>query len=478
MVRIDLDHPADARGALRAISQLVRAAVSPSGVRWQAGDTALQDDLFGAPPHGRDHEGLHWPGADQPVLWPEGFKALAETVALHDDLARFPLLHSLAVKLHADRRAWEDTLDPDRIALERMARQVGREIHKMHAFVRFRPVLDGDDDDARHVAWFEPAHHIVRAAAPFFATRFAAMRWAILTPRGCVAWDRQALSFAPGATRADAPLADEGDALWLTYYRSIFNPARVKVAAMKREMPVRYWKNLPEAQAIPALLAKAPQRAALMVAQSESRAAPVAAAVRAARPPPSSLATCQALAARCTHCGFAQHATQMVWGEGAPDAALMLVGEQPGDREDLEGRPFVGPAGQLLRNTLRELQWPLERLYLTNAVKHFKYTWRGKGRLHKSAAQREAEACAQWLEAEIQAVRPRALVALGAAAARSLLGCEETMASQEGQWFTRGDGIPVLVVRHPAAILRADEARQGALLSLWQDQLRQASGVL
>lgn len=501
MVRIQLDSADDTAGVLRALDQLVRASAAPDDVCWHVNASPDQDDLFGT---SSGHEGrltCQEPAPSyQPATqacnrpWPEGFEALAEAASLHEAPGRFVLLHRLATKLHADRRTWHDTLDTDRIALERMARQVRREIHKMHAFVRFKPVRD-DDGEGRHeqhVAWFEPAHHIVRAAAPFFARRFASMRWSIFTPRGCAAWDGQALHFAPGAARAAAPALalDDGDELWLTYYRSIFNPARVKVAAMRREMPVRYWKNLPEASAISTLLAEAPQRAGTMVAQAGHRLAPSPQAVLAQRPARTharaagthdthaTWRTCQSLASRCTHCAHADHATQTVWGEGPIGAPLMLVGEQPGDREDLEGRPFVGPAGQLLREALDELHWPVEQLYLTNAVKHFKYEWRGQRRIHKTPAQREALACLEWLEAEIQTIRPQAIVALGATAARSLLGPDLAVAEHEGRWLHRSDGLPVLVVRHPAAILRADPAAQAALRRHWMAHLRLADGVL
>ena len=122
-------------------------------------------------------------------------------------------------------------------------------------------------------------------------------------------------------------------------------------------------------------------------------------------------------AARCTRCPLYAPATQTVFGEGPVAARLMLVGEQPGDREDLAGRPFVGPAGALLERALQALGWPRDSLYVTNAVKHFKFEWRGKRRMHKTPAQREAAACLTWLEQEIATLRPAGLVALGAVAA-------------------------------------------------------------
>ena len=131
-------------------------------------------------------------------------------------------------------------------------------------------------------------------------------------------------------------------------------------------------------------------------------------------------------AAGCRECPLGEPATQTVWGEGTPRAKLMLVGEQPGDREDLEGRPFVGPAGRMLDRALQELGWRREGLYVTNAVKHFKFEMRGKRRMHKTPGQREAMACLHWLESEIAAVRPAAIVdgatRLGAEGTRSVAG--------------------------------------------------------
>src|SRR5262249_37413189 len=124
----------------------------------------------------------------------------------------------------------------------------------------------------------------------------------------------------------------------------------------------------------------------------------------------------------CRNCPLWEHATQTVWGEGSARAAVMLVGEQPGDKEDLAGKPFVGPAGKVLDRAFDELGWPRDELYVTNAVKHFKYEMRGTRRMHKTPGQREAQACLPWLQSEIAAIRPKVIVALGAVAARSLMG--------------------------------------------------------
>lgn len=185
---------------------------------------------------------------------------------LHDDAARFDALYRMAHRLHADRRAWCDPLEPLRIALVRRAQAVDHEAHRMKAFVRFRPVADGDlDGGMRWVAWFEPVHHVVADVAPFFRDRFTSMHWALLTPRGSVSWGGQALAVGPAATAAQAPGADDGEALWLAYCRSIFNPARVNLAALKAEMPVRFWRNLPEATQIAPLVADAAARTGTMI---------------------------------------------------------------------------------------------------------------------------------------------------------------------------------------------------------------------
>lgn len=254
---VRLDRPDDVDGFMAALRYLLHHRFLPEQVAWADG-CETQGDLFNAASGlivERHHIDAVAPGS---VCLPKGFVEIARSVALHGDAERFRQLHTMAALILGDRALWADRTHPVRLQLERMAREVGREIHKMHAFVRFRPVIA--DEGERHIAWFEPVHHIVRAAAPFFAKRFASMQWAILTPLGCAHWDRRTLTFAPPAMREEAPEPDAGEALWLAYYRSIFNPARVKVDMMRREMPVRFWKNLPEAGAITDLLHHAGER--------------------------------------------------------------------------------------------------------------------------------------------------------------------------------------------------------------------------
>jgi uracil-DNA glycosylase len=177
----------------------------------------------------------------------------------------------------------------------------------------------------------------------------------------------------------------------------------------------------------------------------------------------------------CRECPLGAHATQSVVGEGPLTAPLMLVGEQPGDQEDLQGRPFVGPAGRLLERALQELGWSRDEVYMTNAVKHFKFELRGKRRMHKTPAQREVTACMHWLEDEIALVQPRALVALGATAARALLGRAVRVLSERGQWIQRPhDGRPVLVTLHPSALLRVLPQEREAAYAAWLSDLEKA----
>jgi DNA polymerase len=184
-------------------------------------------------------------------------------------------------------------------------------------------------------------------------------------------------------------------------------------------------------------------------------------------------------AAGCRECPIGFFATQTVWGEGPVRAPLMLVGEQPGDQEDRQGRPFVGPAGALLDRALAELGWSRELVYVTNAVKHFKFEMRGKRRMHKTPAQREAAACLHWLESEIRHVKPQAIVALGSTAARQLMGYAVPIMAQRGHWLERQDGLRVLITLHPSALLRVEDAEQRATAyAQWLDDLRQAGKLL
>ncbi|MEP6824056.1 MAG: TIGR03915 family putative DNA repair protein, partial [Ramlibacter sp.] len=232
----------DLAGFRAEARNLLAHQVPPEEVSW--GTTAAQDaDLFADPAQAAESRPRGVPRAAAAIV-PASFVRLCEVVVLHTDTQRFALLYRLLWRLVHEPALRNDPIDADMLAAQQMGQAVRRDMHKMKAFVRFREVEDAAAPQAPlHVAWFEPAHHIVEAVAPWFARRFTQMRWAILTPERSVRWEGEQLHFGPGASRDDAPPADAGEQLWLTYYQSIFNPARLKLQMMQKEMPRKYWRN-------------------------------------------------------------------------------------------------------------------------------------------------------------------------------------------------------------------------------------------
>ncbi|MEN3748475.1 UdgX family uracil-DNA binding protein [Sphingomonas sp. HF-S3] len=431
---VSLEAEDDFDGWRDAARALVAARVAPSEVVWQVGDQPV--DLFG-------DEAVLAPAASAGLRVPRAFLDLAKTVVLHSEPERFALLYALLAGLATEPRRIDDRADPLVRRLEDLARSVRRDIHKMRAFVRFRELAE--PEGSRFVAWFEPDHHIVRANAQFFVNRFASMRWSILTPETSIHWDGETLCEGPGATREDAPADDPVEAVWKTYYSSIFNPARLKVGMMLREMPRKYWKNMPETTLVSELIAGAREREVAMV--NTSRAATggnIEAAWAALRD--------EAMA--CTRCDLFRPATQTVFGEGPLDARMMFVGEQPGDQEDLAGKPFVGPAGQVFDKAIGEAGIDRSTVYVTNAVKHFKFEQRGKRRIHQKPDAGEITACRWWVEQESLLVKPKVTVALGATAARSLLGKTVTIGRERGRPIELADGGTGWITIHPSFLLR------------------------
>ena len=262
---ITLAHPTDWGGFRQAARTLVQAGVPPQEVEWHTPQTAARD-LFSTPSKGMHCTGSPPPATEPgPVLRvPEAFVHLCERLVLHRNPARCALIYRLLWRLALAGGLRHDPLDADRLQAHHMVRAVARDMHKMHAFVRFRPVTDSHGQTVQ-VAWFEPDHFITEANAGFFVRRFTQMHWAILTPDASVRWDGSQLHLGPGAQRSDAPPPDAGEALWLTYYRHIFNPARLKTTMMRKEMPQRYWRNLPEATLISELAHGAHERSGRMV---------------------------------------------------------------------------------------------------------------------------------------------------------------------------------------------------------------------
>ena len=197
-----------------------------------------------------------------------------------------------------------------------------------------------------------------------------------------------------------------------------------------------------------------------------------------AQPPPTarSVQQLREAAASCQACDLWVEATQTVFGEGSEHSRMMLVGEQPGDQEDLQGKPFVGPAGRLLERALDEAGIDRRRVYITNAVKHFRFTRRGKRRLHEKPNAGQIRACRPWLDGEIEVVRPRIIVLLGATAAQAVMGPAFRVSKQRGEVLNSPAGVPVVATVHPSSILRAaDDESRGAAMSSFIADLRVAA---
>ncbi len=485
LLPVMLHGQADLEGFRRAARALLAQQMLPEQVSWHSSDAPVQD-LFASGIAGAvaATTAIHQAAFNKapPVSVPPEFVTLCKTAILHNDPNRFGLLYRILWRLVHEPGLRHDPLDTDMVKAAQLAQAVRRDMHKMKAFVRFRTVQDETfrshpEGGPLHVAWFEPEHHIVEAIAPFFARRFTQMRWAVLTPERSIEWDGAQLAFGPGADKSQAPPPDAGEKLWLTYYENIFNPARLKMKMMQKEMPRKYWHNLPEAALIAPLAANAHERSARMVDIAPSplsRRMPSvkvlpAAVARAAHDGTAvrSMEQLREVTNHCNQCPIAACATQSVCGEGPRQAQLMFVGEQPGDQEDLQGRPFVGPAGQLLDRAFNDLGLQRDQVFVSNAVKHFKYELRGKRRIHKTPTQSEAAACLHWLEDEIAMVEPGMLVALGATAARSLLGRAVPVMFNRGKIFERDDGRKVLVTLHPAALLRMPAETREAAYAAW-----------
>lgn len=398
--------------------------------------------------------------------------SLLENLACFRHQSRWELMYRLSWRVLFEKpNLLQDPGDPDVQHAMSMDREVRRDLHKMHAFVRFREVTSKAGESA-YFSWFEPQHEILRTGAKFFVKRFPDMQWTIATPDGAAVWDSSTLSFVDSDQLGERPTGDVSEDLWRTYYRSICNVARINPTAMQREMPQRYWHNLPESAEISTLIREGSARFAARHEQSDHHELTEAKAVK--RSLSQVIAPADELQL-CTACDIFKHATQAVAGVGPQMAAIMLVGEQPGDEEDLRGQPFVGPAGKVLDTVLEEAGLPRADLYITNAVKHFKWEPRGKRRLHKKPSTGEIRACNGWLQSEINSVRPAVIVALGASALSALNGSSASIEAAQYLKFRHPSGARILAAYHPSAILRSEAARANFLRATLLRVLKQAA---
>ena len=448
MIRITLACETDIKGWRDASRDLLLRAVPPEQVEWNvagSGGGLFADEGDPLPPERRET-----------VTIAKELLRDVQTVLLHRDPERFALAYRIVHRAQDEPKLHRNPADPDMHRLRGLAKSVRRDIHKMHAFVRFRTIGTSEDGREQFVAWFEPDHHITEAVAPFFRDRFTGMNWLIVTPEAGIAWDGEALRTGPGGRKSDVPQEDALEAEWKSYYGAIFNPARLKTKAMMAEMPAKYWKNLPEAALIPALTRAAETRMNAMIDKNDEEtpavkdvAVPACAqdrytaldqlydALRGANDYPAE--------------GFSD---RLVPGAGPDDAPLMFVGEQPGDQEDQAGQPFVGPAGQLLDRAMAAASVDRQGAFITNAVKRFKFVQRGQRRIHSKPSNDDIEYYRWWLDQERRLVDPRVVVALGATAARALTGKTLTISRNRGQLMDYLGGSKLLITVHPSYLLR------------------------
>jgi len=443
---VTLASETDLEGFRAICRTLVAGRVPPESVAWRVAAPGES--------HDRSDEAAGPDGMITKLLVPPAFVELCRRAILHRDPARFALLYRLLWRLQHDPRARQVEDDDWRLATV-WADEVTRSIERMQSTLKFQTTPSSAHAGAPlapswHVAWYEPEHHIVEPVAAFFAERFASMRWALLTPERCARWNGERLVYRDGASLDGDPTPAAVAALWLRA-GATFDVEDAVVTSKSLQDPSRRRPRTAQAVTEPNQPDPASER-------------------------PVSLDDLAQALDRCRECPLGELATQGVPGEGPRRARLMFVGEQPGDQEDVKGRPFVGPAGQLLDRAFRELGWPRDKVYVTNAVKHFKFELRGKRRIHKTPAQQEMAACLHWLESEIDLVQPEALVALGATAARQLMGTAISVMRERGHWLKRRDGRRVLITLHPSALLRADPENRDAAYAAWLADLRAADG--
>jgi uracil-DNA glycosylase len=402
MRRVVLANETDWEGWRKSARSLVLAGIEPDEVRW----TVRSHDEEGD----RLQEGTGSFGVSRSLV------SLASLAIQSREPTRFDLLYRLIWNSNAGKA--------DEGAMRRaqgLAYAVRAEAHRMRTHVRFLPI-----DDC-FVGWYEPAHFVVEANAQLIARRFPHLPFAILTPDGAAYWDTKELRFSAGDTVAD----DEAlRGWWHSHRTAIMHNARIGTA-------------IPEAEDVDEA-PRPPDRPAL---------GPVVLPVHADPP----LQEAMHEASDCHRCHLYEAATQTVFGEGPARAQLLFIGEQPGDQEDIIGRPFVGPAGQIMDRAMEEAGIDRRTIYITNAVKHFKFTPRGKRRIHQTPETPEIQACRFWLDVELVRLRPKLVVAMGGTAARALLGRPVTITRERGRPIEMPDGQTAFVTVHPSFLLRVPD---------------------
>jgi probable DNA metabolism protein len=408
MRRIVLKDETDWDGWRLATRALVLTGAEPEPLTWSVG--AERSKL---------------PDASGTFHVPRALVSLASQAIQARDPERFGLLYSLVWRVNTGEKLPDD--DADLLLAQRMALSVRADAHRMRTNMRFLPVPDGDT--TRYLGWFEPAHFVLPANAQLIARRFPDLAFSIATPDGSAHWDGSSLMFGSGLRHA---ADDEALQAWWENHRAMLLEQATPDVSVPEAETVDEAPRSPDRRALGPVVLHTRRDLELLRATKEASA--------------------------CHRCPLYGPATQTVFGEGPADAPVMFIGEQPGDQEDTIGRPFVGPAGQMMDRAMEAAGIDRRTVYVTNAVKHFKFTPRGKRRIHQTPEVPEIQACNFWLDVERVHVRPRLLVLLGASAARAVLGRTVTIGRERGRPIRLADGQAVFVTVHPSFLLRIPDA--------------------
>ncbi len=425
MPRYALAHETDWTGWRNATRQFVLAGIEPADLTWTVGS-----DGDAAP----EVDGSFTLSRTLVTLTAQAFQARENE--------RFGLLYTLVWRAHHGDLALDDPADPDLRIARRWALSVRADAHRMRTQLRFTKLsLDGEP---HFLGWYEPDHFVLESNARVIARRNPGHCFTIVAPDGTAHKDQSGLRFAPG-------LKNPGDdetllAWWDAHQETILAATHAGGALPEAE----------ELDEVPRPLDR-PSLGPIVLAASQPRGA--ANLAREAR--------------GCERCTLFGPATQTVFGEGPRDTRALFIGEQPGDQEDVIGRPFVGPAGQLLDEALEEAGIDRRIIYITNAVKHFKFTPRGRRRIHQPPSPHEIDICRFWLDAERAAVNPALIVLLGGSAGRAVLGRPVAVTRERGRPFTLPDGGTAFLTVHPSYLLRQpDEASRAREYAAFMRDLR------
>ncbi|MFM0175149.1 UdgX family uracil-DNA binding protein [Paraburkholderia sediminicola] len=466
----------------RAARELLRQGVEPERIEWLEFDSVDSGTGSVAAPD----SSAATPVVATPAI-PRELLAWLKTAACFCAPDRWSLLYRILWRWTHGERHVLDPQDVDGALLDQRIQSVEHETSDLVTLTLFRR-RDPSMGAPEFVGWYEPHHDLLAQAAERFTERMGDSTWMLATPQGAAFWNGMLLRISrpateenghvthalpagqqnepatptlppsqrnrpttptlpPAAMAGEATTSEPTEALWLAYYASVFNAAPAPV-------PLRYWRTPPAGPPLPAQLARERSR---LGAQSGTVTVPemppleYSAVTPPLREPTGPLATCR-------RCALWRNAKQAVAGAGPAQATLMVVGEQPGEHENQHGAPFTGPAGQLLDTVLARAGLERAALYLTYAVKHYKWETLEQQRVHRTPARREVEACQYWLEAELTQVAPRVVVTLGATALKALTGAHVNLSEYLGLTIDHG-GRLIVPTWHPSYALKMADGR-------------------